>query len=340
MKAFFTADTDGHDPGGFLARGRMVRNEERADRAKLLLAGLDRVRLGTVEPPEYGDDPLLAVHTPAYLTFLRNAYGEWSALPNAGPEVIPNVHPQRGWGSYPDHIVGRAGWHIADTAAPIGPGTARAVFRAADCAVAAADAVLEGALRAYALCRPPGHHAYADMGGGHCFINNSAVAAMRLRGAHARVAVFDIDVHHGNGTQGIFYDRADVMTVSIHTDPSGFYPFYCGHAHERGEGAGFGANLNLPLPQGSGDATWLDALRRGLAAVQAFQPGAMVLALGLDAHASDPFKGMTVSVEGFRAAGRLIGACPIPMAIVQEGGYLSADLTDTLAAFMAGLADA
>ncbi|MFN3613881.1 MAG: histone deacetylase family protein, partial [Rubrimonas sp.] len=174
----------------------------------------------------------------------------------------------------------------------------------------------------------------------HFFINNSAVAAMRLRRAHDRVAVLDVDVHHGNGTQGIFYARADVLTVSVHADPSGFYPFYCGHAHERGEGAGFGANLNLPLPQGSGDAAWLDALRRGLAAVQAFRPGAMVLALGLDAHVSDPFKGMAVTTEGFRAAGRLIGACPIPTAIVQEGGYLSADLTDTLAAFLTGLTEA
>ncbi|MFN3614635.1 MAG: histone deacetylase family protein, partial [Rubrimonas sp.] len=177
MKAFFAADTDGHDPGGFLARGRMVRNEERAERARLLRAGMDRVRLATVEPPEFGDDPLLAVHTPAYLAFLRSAYAEWSALPNAGPEAIPNIHPHRGWGAYPDHIVGRVGWHMADTAAPIGPGTARAAFRAADCAVAAADAVLGGAARAYAQCRPPAHHAYAAMGGGHGFRNNSAVAA-------------------------------------------------------------------------------------------------------------------------------------------------------------------
>ncbi len=337
MQVFFAPETDAHAPEAFLARGRLVANEERAERAALLLRAVEGRGLQAVSPPEHGPAPCLAVHTPAYLAFLREAWEAWRALPGAGPEAIPNVHPHRGWGSYPEHVVGRAGWHMADAAAPIGPGTATAALRAADCAVAAADAVLAGAARAYALCRPPGHHAYADMGGGHCFLNNAAIAAARLRTRHERVAVFDVDVHHGNGTQAIFYDRADVMTVSVHADPARFYPFFCGYAHECGEGAGLGANLNLPLPLGSGDAAWLATLAQGLAAVEAFEPGAVVVALGLDAHASDPLAGLAVSTEGFRAAGRLIGACRRPIALTQEGGYLSPHLTDILAAFLDGL---
>jgi acetoin utilization deacetylase AcuC-like enzyme len=226
---------------------------------------------------------------------------------------------------------------MADTACPIGKGSWSAARRAADCAVAAADAALAGADLAYALCRPPGHHAYADLAGGHCLLNNAAIAVERLRTRLGRLAVLDIDVHHGNGTQGIFYERADVLTVSIHADPHGFYPFFCGHAGERGAGAGAGFNLNLPLPLGSGDADWLAALEAGMARVAAFAPEAVVLALGLDAHEADPLRGLSVTTAGFREAGRLLAALPSPVVMTQEGGYLSEALADNLAAFLEGL---
>ena len=161
--------------------------------------------------------------------------------------------------------------------------------------------MLGGAREAYALCRPPGHHAYADMAGGFCFLNNTAIAAQRLRSKHQRVAVLDVDVHHGNGTQGIFFERDDVLTVSIHADPDNYYPYFWGHAHETGVGKGHGFNLNLPLPLGSGDAPWLAAGDKALARIREFAPTALVVALGLDASESDPLQGLKVTGAGFHA---------------------------------------
>ena len=172
--------------------------------------------------------------------------------------------------------------------------------------MAAADAVISGERWAYALCRPPGHHAFADVAGGFCFINNSAVAAQRLRSKAARVAILDVDLHHGNGTQGIFYARADVLTVSLHADPVRFYPFFWGHGDERGEGQGLGYNLNLPLPRKSGDEAFLDALSIAIRRIGSFAPEALVVALGLDAFEGDPFGGLSVSTPGFARIGEAI----------------------------------
>ena len=339
MRAFFAPETDAHDPRFFLLRGRPTANEERAERAERLRAGLARHGVDTEVPSRFGDTPLRAVHSERFLDFLATAWPVWQALPGAGPEVVPNMHPLAGepvGPTYPSGIVGRAGWHMADAACPVGPDSFAAACRAADTALAAAEALTEGARHAYALCRPPGHHASADRAGGHCLLNNAAIAAAWLRQHHERVAVLDIDVHHGNGTQSIFYGRGDVLTVSVHADPSAFYPFFVGYAHETGTGKGEGANRNIPLPLGTGDAAWLAAIAEGLDTVHRFAPGALVLSLGLDAHEADPFRAMTVTLAGFEAAGRLIGASPLPVALVQEGGYLSPALTDTLAAFLGG----
>ena len=188
----------------------------------------------------------------------------------------------------------------------------------------------------YALCRPPGHHAFADLAGGVCFLNNSAIAAQRLLAAGLRPAILDIDVHHGNGTQGIFYERDDVLTVSLHADPDGFYPFFWGHAHERGAGPGLGYNLNLPLPRGSGDEKFLRALDTAFEAIDDFSASVLVVALGLDAHVSDPFQGMTLTTKGFARIGAAIAAQGLPTLYVQEGGYLSDALEDNLASFLGG----
>ena len=203
-------------------------------------------------------------------------------------------------------------------------------------AATAADLVLAGTREAYALCRPPGHHAFADMAGGFCFLNNSAVAAQHLRSNHARVAVLDVDVHHGNGTQGIFYERADVLTVSIHADPANYYPYFWGHAHEQGTGKGQGHNLNLPLPLGSADAPWLEAGDTALARIRAFAPTALVVALGLDASESDPLQGLKVTGAGFHAMAAKIARLGLPTVLVQEGGYLGDDLGRNLVQFLAG----
>jgi len=250
--------------------------------------------------------------------------------------VTPNVHPARYAATYPTGLAGRAGWHQFDLACPIGPHTWDAALAATEVAATATDMVLGGAREAYALCRPPGHHAYSDMAGGFCFLNNSAVAAQRLRGKHQRVAILDVDVHHGNGTQGIFFERDDVLTISIHADPNFYYPYFWGHAHEAGAGKGQGFNLNLPLPLGSPDAPWLEAGDKALMRIREFQPTALVVALGLDASESDPLQGLKVTGQGFHAMAKKIASLGLPTVLVQEGGYLSDDLGQNLVQFLSG----
>ena len=193
---------------------------------------------------------------------------------------------------------------------------------------------------AYALSRPPGHHAFGDLAGGFCFLNNAGIAAERLRAAGLRPAILDVDVHHGNGTQGIFYGRDDVLTVSLHADPARFYPFFWGHAQERGEGRGTGCNLNLPLPRGTDYVAYLAALEIALERVGSFGTEVLVVALGLDASIDDPFKGFAVTQDGFARIGAAIAKAGLPTLFVQEGGYLSpslgANLTRTLTGFQGG----
>ncbi|KJE33749.1 acetylpolyamine aminohydrolase [Thalassospira sp. HJ] len=336
MKCFYAPETETHDPLFRLTHGKLQRNAEQAERARLLLAGLDALSLSVTAPAPAPRAALEAVHTKRFLGFLETAWTEWQKLPDAGPEVVPNVFPRTTTASYPETIVGRAGWHMGDTSAPIGEHSWRAAVRAADCAVAATDAVLNGDANAYALCRPAGHHTSAEIAAGHCLLNNSAIAAARLRSKHDRVATLDIDVHHGNGTQDIFYERDDVLTVSIHADPTDYYPFFTGFAGETGSGAGTGYNLNIPLPRTTTDAVWLSAIDTALARIDAFKPDALVLSLGLDTHEDDPLMGMKISWDGLRTAGEKIAAAGYPTVIVQEGGYLSPALTTSLSSFLSG----
>jgi acetoin utilization deacetylase AcuC-like enzyme len=193
----------------------------------------------------------------------------------------------------------------------------------AACAIDAAREVSSGKVRsAFALSRPPGHHAGADFMGGYCFLNNAALAAQGLRDAGAeRVAVLDVDYHHGNGTQAIFYERADVLTVSIHGDPKTEYPFYLGHADERGAGAGTGFNLNLPQPRGTTFATWRNALQEAIAAVKAFGAQALVVSLGVDTFEGDPISGFRLRSADYLEIGRDIAQSGLPTVFVFEGGY-------------------
>jgi acetoin utilization deacetylase AcuC-like enzyme len=236
----------------------------------------------------------------------------------------------------PAGLVGLVGWHTADTACPIVAGTWEAACAAANSAAHAASLVLDGAPAAYALCRPPGHHAYADMAGGFCYLNNTAIAAEALCARMGRVAIVDVDVHHGNGTQGIFWERADVLTVSIHADPAGFYPWYAGYADERGAGAGAGYNRNLPLPPGSGDEAILGALERALAAVRGFAPDGLVVALGFDTHENDPLGLFKATTGGYAEMARRLAGLALPTVLVQEGGYGTADLPRNALSFLGG----
>jgi acetoin utilization deacetylase AcuC-like enzyme len=336
VKAVYTERHRSHDPQFFLVRGVVRRTTEQPERADRLLAGLHAGKHQLVEPVAFGQGPRLRVHSPEYLQFLAEAWDAWSALGDAGAEMIANMHPVRSGGTYPTHIVGRLGWHTVDTGCPIGPGTWAGACAASDVAVTAAQMMMDGEDAVYALCRPPGHHAYRDLAGGFCFLNNSAIAAAHLRQKHERVAILDVDVHHGNGTQGIFYERSDVLTVSIHADPAAFYPFVWGYAHERGEGAGLGANLNIPLALGTGDDGYLQALGRAARTIKNFAPGALVIALGLDASEHDPLAGLAVTTDGFRRIGAAIAQMGLPTVFVQEGGYLSDSLGVNLAAVLGG----
>ena len=250
--------------------------------------------------------------------------------------MIPNIHPAARTDSYPKSVLGQAGFHQADTACPISAGTWEAAYWSAQTALTAAGAVADGDRAAYALCRPPGHHAFGDLAGGFCFLNNSAIAAERCVRDGLRPAVLDVDLHHGNGTQGIFYARGDVLTVSLHAHPERFYPFFWGYAQERGEGPGLGANLNLPLERGTGDMGFLAALETGLDRVRSFGADVLIVALGLDAHEDDPFKGLAVTTEGFSRIGTAIGAFGLPTVLVQEGGYLNDHLGANLSAVLEG----
>ena len=306
-----------------------------------MLAGLKAGKHDLVEPTVFGQGPRARVHSAEYLRFLEEAWDAWVALGDSGSEMIANIHPVRYGATYPTHIVGRLGWHAADTAARSVKGTYAAACAATDVATTAAQLVMDGEDAAYALCRPPGHHAYADdVAVASAFFNNSAVAAAQLRLQHERVAILDVDVHHGNGTQGIFYERPDVLTVSIHADPVFFYPFVWGYAHERGAGPGLGANLNIPLPKGTGDDDYIKAIGEAEKTIRAFAPGALVVALGLDASEHDPLAGLAVTTAGFRRIGAAIARLGLPTVFVQEGGYLSDILGANLTAALGGFEEA
>ncbi|MEM9128973.1 MAG: histone deacetylase family protein [Pseudomonadota bacterium] len=337
MKAFLDKSQADHNPQNFMVSGVKKPSPETPKRIELLKNGAEAAGCVFQTPIDAGIAPIAAVHSAAYLQFLQSIHKRWSKLEGASPEVIPNVHPASRSDSYPSSPIGQAGYHQADTACPIGPRTFTAAYSSAQCAIAAADAVARGDQTAYALCRPPGHHAFSDMAGGFCFLNNAAIAAQRLHNRGWRPAVLDVDVHHGNGTQGIFYQRDDILTVSIHTDPNEFYPFFWGHASETGEGDGEGANLNLPLPRGAGDKEFFPALDTALEKVADFGAQILVVSLGLDAHVSDPFKGMTLSTPAFTLIAQQISRTGLPLVLVQEGGYVSDELTQNLAAFLEGI---
>lgn len=340
MKAIFDERQWRHDPKHFMANGTILPNPEQPRRIEVLRAAAAAAGCVFGPPSDAGTGPIAAVHSAEYLAFLKTIHARWRRIEGAGTEVIPNIHPANRSDSYPRSAVGQAGYHQADTACPIAEGTYEAAYWSAQSAIAGADLVAAGERSAYALSRPPGHHAFGDLAGGFCFLNNSGIAAERLRATGRRPAILDVDVHHGNGTQGIFYGRADVLTVSIHADPVRFYPFFWGHAHERGAGDGLGFNLNLPLERGTADDAFLQTLDLAFERIAAFGADALVVALGLDAHVDDPFKGLAVTTSGFARIGAAIAGLGLDTLFVQEGGYLSDALGDNLTHVLQGFAEA
>jgi acetoin utilization deacetylase AcuC-like enzyme len=307
-------------------RGQLVSCSETPQRADLVVAELGRRGLGQIVTPH--GVPLVSlerVHTPRYLHFLRNAWSEWIALDadNAGKDAFPSVWPIRGLRAdvEPDNFCARLGLYSMDNGTPLTAGTWIAAKTGADCAVNAAHALRLGERGTFALTRPPGHHAGADFFGGACFLNNAALAAQHLLddGA-ARVAVLDLDYHHGNGTQSIFYARGDVLCVSIHADPRSDFPFYLGHADETGEGAGLGCNMNLPLAAGTSSAQWFAALETACIKVASFAPDALVVSLGVDTFAGDPQSRFALHSADYLRIGERLAHLGMPCAFVFEGG--------------------
>ncbi len=341
MKVVFAEAQRRHYPEHFLVNGVFRPNPEGHARIDKLLAGARAAGLTLERPRECGVEPIAAVHDGRYLAFLKNAHERWRRIEGGSAAVTPNIHPVSRDGHYPDSVVAQAGWHMMDVGAPIDEHTYESAIASAASAVHAADLVLAGEAFIYALCRPPGHHARQDAAAGFCYINNCAVAAVRLQSKYPKIAILDVDLHHGNGTQDIFDERADVFTVSIHADPVRFYPFFWGAAVETGAGEGKGFNLNLPLARRSGDAPFLKALDTALDRIDGFGADALIVALGLDAYEGDPFAGLAVTTKGFARVGGAIGtAIDRPTVIVQEGGYLCDALGDNLAAFLEGYSSA
>ncbi len=330
-----------HAPETFIVAGRPQPIPETPARIDMLMEGVNRIGSEVRVPPAIGAEVLALVHTQQYLSFLENLRERWGHVPNASDIPLPNVYaiqrtslPPIG---YPDAVVGQAGYHLGDGACPVTETTLAAAKASAACAVEAARLVMAGETVAYALCRPPGHHAAADLAAGFCFFNNSALAAEMMTRVGKRVAVLDIDVHHGNGTEAIFYDRADVLTVSIHVNPARFYPFFWGYENERGRGEGEGFNLNLPRERGLDLTGYLAALDIALQRISDFGADHLVVAAGLDISVDDPFKGFAIHTAEFEIIGRRIAEMKLPMVVVQEGGYPSPSLGRNLAALLSGL---
>jgi acetoin utilization deacetylase AcuC-like enzyme len=332
MKTFYNPHHSLHQGKFEMFRGQLVPCFEVPARVEHVLAEIERRQLGTVQASQEFDDAVLSgIHAPRYLDFLAHAWDEWVALDpaHAAMDALPSVWPVRGFRSdvLPANFSARMGLFSFDAGTPLTAGTWVAARSGAHCALSAAEHVAGGASSAFALSRPPGHHAGADFFGGYCFLNNAALAAQQLRKLGCeRVAVLDIDYHHGNGTQAIFYERADVMFTSIHGDPHTEYPFYLGYADERGAGAGLGFNHNLPLPRGCGFAQWREALRLALQGIRHYGAQALVVSLGLDTFDGDPVSGFKLKTEDYLQVGADLAAAGLPTVLVFEGGYAVAEV--------------
>lgn len=344
MRAFYHPDQSLHDPQQYMRFGRIVAPKDLPERTEQLLGALEKHGIAPELPGEHGVDPILAVHSEGFVRFLETLWQRWQELPERGPEAWPNTFPY--WSGRPDEdvrpdcrptgIVGQMGWYLGDLSVPVGEHCWISTLRSAGTAVSGADAVLAGERAVYALCRPSGHHARADRATGFCYINNTAVAAQRLRSKFGKVAILDVDAHHGDGTQQIFYRRGDVLTVSVHADPSNYYPFYTGYEDERGNGPGEGFNLNLPLVHGAAGPEMEAAVDRAARAIREFEAEALVVALGYDAHKDDPIGVLRLEAEDFGTIGRQVKALGLPTLVVQEGGYAIEAIGGCLDAYLAG----
>jgi acetoin utilization deacetylase AcuC-like enzyme len=345
MRAFYHPDQALHDPLQFMRYGKMIAPKDLPERTAKLLGALASHGIKPETPMAHGKAPALTVHTQGFIHFLETIWERWETLPDHGPEVWPNTFPY--WSGRPEDnarppcpcegIVGQVGWYLGDLSVPMGPKTWLSTLRSSETAVSGADAILGGERAAYALCRPSGHHARADRATGFCYLNNTAIAAQRLRSRYDKVAILDVDAHHGDGTQQIFYNRSDILTISAHADPLNYYPFFTGYTRETGHGKGEGFNLNLPLAHGSKGDAMAKAVDEASSRIRKFGAEALVVALGYDAHAQDPIGVLKLESKDFATIGAQVAALGLSTLVVQEGGYAIEVIGDCLGAFLDGL---
>ncbi|MSS73645.1 MAG: histone deacetylase family protein [Candidatus Latescibacteria bacterium] len=321
MKIIYSDTHRQHDPPYEFTGGGMSPYSEAPARADAILRTLREGGARDVEAPgSYALDAILAVHDAGYLHYLEHIYAAWVASGKPLSGVIPDAFAVRTMGGRPGELRHRDGYYCFDAQTPVVAGTYGAALSSAHCALTGADLLLSGERAAYALCRPPGHHAARDLYGGYCYMNNAAIAAEYLTQAD-KVAVLDVDYHHGNGTQEIFYESDRVLFISIHADPNRAYPFFSGFPEERGMGRGRGFNHNLPLPAHAEEGRYLGVLDRAMEGIAGFGPGFLVISAGVDTFRDDPLGDFDLPLDAFsRIGGRLAGA-RLPTLFVQEGGY-------------------
>lgn len=336
-----------HDPATEIDASITHSPFEHTGRAETIRATLAAdPRFSMREPGEHGVDPITAVHNEGLVAFLSRAWAEYQREVGARREVVPDVFYRESLrnrmgeaAGEPRSITARLGWWCFETTTPLTEGTYEAARAAVDTALTATDTVLGGERVAYGLCRPPGHHATRDLYGGYCFFNNAAIAAQDIvRRTGGKVTVLDVDYHHGNGTQEIFYERDDVQYVSLHGDPRRAYPYFTGHADETGTGRGLGSTFNVPLPARTADDAYIAALATCAEEIAAFKPDALVVSLGLDTFVTDPIADLAVTTEGFARSGALLAQLGLPTVVLQEGGYDVAALGRNVHAWLTGFA--
>ena len=333
MRSFFSDRQLVHAPAVELHNGAFAPFAEHPGRVRSMLAALGPVE----EAHDHGDAPLLRVHPQDYLDFLKSAYADWRAAGRPGDAAGYAWPVVRRRPLALDRIDAKLGRYSYDASTPIAEGTYESAYWSAQTALSALHAVLAGDPAAFALCRPPGHHCGADYMGGYCYLNSVAVAAeAAIAAGRRRVVILDIDYHHGNGTQDIFYARGDVFFASIHADPVTDYPFYWGHADETGEGEGEGATLNLPLPRGTALGQFEPALDTALSRIAAFAPDLLICSYGADTYSGDPISHFRLETEDYPRIARRIAALAVPTLVVMEGGYAVDRLGANVAAFLEG----
>ena len=323
-----------HSPFEHTGRAEKIRETLAADKA-----------FDFVSPTEWGTEPITKIHNPGLLKFLSTAWADYQRDVKESREVVPdmffksNLRQNMGDRVEPESVNGKLGWWCFETTTPLTMGTYEAARGAVDVAMSATKIVLDGAKNSYGLCRPPGHHATTDLYGGYCFFNNAAIAAHHVASTTGtKVTVLDVDYHHGNGTQQIFYERDDVQFVSLHGDPARSYPYFTGYEDEVGSGKGRGSTLNVPLAARTDDDSYMKALERACESIKKFGPSMIIVSLGLDTFITDPISDLALTTPGYDRCGALVGALGLPTVVLQEGGYDVDALGANVQSWLHGLA--